>query len=115
MAIDLTKLKCVACEDGEPPLTAAEIEAFKPQVPTWEVHTVDSHPSLGKTFTFKNFVESIAFINAVKDVAEGEGHHPDLFIHWNTVRVENWTHATGGLHQNDFILAAKIDRLVIPA
>lgn len=113
--MDLTKLKCVACEGGEPPLTAEEIEALKPQVPTWEVHTVDGHPSLGKTFTFKDFVGSIDFVNKVKDVAEGEGHHPDLSIHWDTVRVENWTHATGGLHQNDFILAAKIDQIVLNA
>ena len=108
---DLTKLRCVACEGGEPPLRPEEIEALKPQVPDWEVTTVDGHPSLGKTFRFKDFLESIDFVNQVKDVAEAEGHHPDLFIHWNTVRVENWTHATGGLHQNDFILAAKIDTL----
>ncbi|MBI4425960.1 MAG: 4a-hydroxytetrahydrobiopterin dehydratase [Candidatus Kerfeldbacteria bacterium] len=104
--------KCVPCEGGEPPLRPDQIDQFRPQVPDWHVETVDGHPSLVKTFTFKDFVGSIDFVNKVRDVAEGEGHHPDLKIHWNKVRVENWTHATGGLHENDFILAAKIDQLV---
>lgn len=107
--MQLTKMKCVACEGGEPPLSAEEIQRLLPAVPSWTVATVDGHPSLGKSFTFKNFVESVDFVNLVKDIAEGEGHHPDVNIHWGTVRIENWTHATGGLHTNDFILAAKID------
>lgn len=109
--MDLIQKKCVACEGGEPPLQPAEIKKLQPQVPDWQVTTVDGHPSLGKTFTFKDFVDSIAFVNKVKDIAESEGHHPDVHIHWNQVRLENWTHATGGLHENDFILAAKINRL----
>lgn len=109
--MELTNLRCVACEGGEPPLTPAAIRDLLPQVPGWTVSTVDGHPSLGKTFTFSDFATSVEFVNRVKDVAEAEGHHPDVSIHWGTVRLENWTHATGGLHQNDFILAAKIDRL----
>ena len=105
-------MKCVACEGGEPPLKPEEIKALQPQVPDWEVMTVDGHPSLGRTFMFKDFVGSVDFVNKVKDVAESEGHHPDVQIHWNKVRLENWTHATGGLHQNDFVLAAKIDQLM---
>ena len=107
----LTAKHCVPCNNGEPPLKPEEIAKLQPQVPDWQVHTVDGHPSLGKTFTFKNFADSIAFVNKVKDVAEGEGHHPDVNIHWGIVRLENWTHATGGLHENDFILAAKINRI----
>ncbi|MBI2984155.1 MAG: 4a-hydroxytetrahydrobiopterin dehydratase [Candidatus Kerfeldbacteria bacterium] len=109
--MELHKKRCVPCEGGEPPLTPEQIERLKPQVSGWEVTTVDHHPSLAKSFTFKDFADSIAFVNKVRDVAETEGHHPDLHIHWNKVRVENWTHAIGGLHENDFILAAKIDRL----
>lgn len=100
------------CEGGEPPLKPVEIERLQPQVPDWQVTTVDGHPSLGKTFKFKNFIGSVDFVNKVAEVAEIEGHHPDIHVHWDTVRVENWTHATGGLHENDFILAAKIDSMV---
>jgi len=107
--MELTKMRCVACEGGEPPLPDREIEALLPSVPGWTVTTVDGHPSLGKTFRLKDFAASVDFVNLVRDVAEGEGHHPDVNIHWGTVRIENWTHATGGLHTNDFILAAKID------
>ncbi len=82
-----------------------------PQLPDWKVRTVDGHPSLGKTFRFKDFSEAIDFVNRVRDVAEAEGHHPDVHIHWSQVRVENWTHAIGGLHRNDFILAAKIEEV----
>lgn len=109
---ELLRKKCIPCKGGESPLEPEEIEKLLPMVPDWAVTAVDGHPSLTKTFRFKDFVGSIDFINKVKDVAEREGHHPDLHVHWNEVRVENWTHATGGLHQNDFILAAKIDQIV---
>lgn len=108
----LVKMRCVACEGGEPPLKPEEISRLQPQVPTWKVTTVDGHPSLVKTFEFKNFAESIDFVNRVRNVAEAEGHHPDVHVHWGTVRLENWTHATGGLHTNDFVLAAKVDQLI---
>lgn len=110
-AMELLKRKCVPCEGGEPPLKQEQITEMLTQVPKWRVETVNGHPVLTKTFPCKDFVGSIVFVNKVKDVAEAEGHHPDLKIHWNKVRVENWTHAIGGLHENDFILAAKIDRL----
>ena len=108
----LTHQRCAACEGGEPPLRPDEIAKLQPEVPDWQVSTIDGHPSLGKTFHFKNFAQSIDFVNKVRDIAEGEGHHPDVMIHWDTVRLENWTHATGGLHKNDFILAAKINQIV---
>jgi len=109
--MDLIKKRCIPCEGGEPALTPEEIAKLLPQVPEWEATEVDGHPSLVKTLKFKDFVGSIDFVNKVKDIAESEGHHPDLHIHWNKVRVENWTHAIGGLHENDFILAAKINAL----
>lgn len=113
MEEQLTNMRCVACEGGEPPLPPEEIARLQPQVPTWTVTTVDGHPSLVKTFHFKDFAASIEFVNTVTAIAQHEGHHPDLHIHWGDVRVENWTHATGGLHTNDFVLAAKIDQLVL--
>ncbi|MBI3115240.1 MAG: 4a-hydroxytetrahydrobiopterin dehydratase [Candidatus Kerfeldbacteria bacterium] len=108
---DLTQKKCVPCEGGSPPASDEEIARLLPQVPRWQIVEVDGVKRLTKTFRFKDFVESVAFVNRVKDIAEAEGHHPDLHISWNTVRVENWTHAVKGLHENDFILAAKIDAL----
>lgn len=110
MKTQLTSQRCVPCQGGEPPLADGEVAKFLQQVSGWSVSSVDGHPSLGKTFHFANFVESVDFVLRIRDVAEAEGHHPDLAIHWNTVRVENWTHAIGGLHENDFILAAKIDQ-----
>lgn len=110
--MELRQKRCVPCEGGEPPLKPADVDRLLAQVSGWRVETVEDHPVLTKTFRFKDFVGAVEFVNKIKDVAEAEGHHPDLRIHWNTVRVENWTHATGGLHENDFILAAKIDRLL---
>ncbi len=108
----LLQKHCRPCQGQEPTLTSEEIARLKPQVPGWYVTTVDGHPLLSRAFRFKDFVGSIDFVNQVKAVAEQEGHHPDVHIHWNIVRLENWTHAIGGLHQNDFILAAKINQLV---
>lgn len=110
--MDLTKQRCVPCHGGEPTATDDEIQSWLLQVPGWKVIEVDGIKRLTKTFKLKDFVDSIAFVNKVKDIAEAEGHHPDLHISWNKVRVENWTHAVKGLHENDFILAAKIDRLI---
>ncbi len=107
--------QCVPCEGGEPPATAEEIQRLLKNVRDWTVVDVDGVKRLTRTFMFKNFVGSVDFVNRLKDVAEAEGHHPDLHISWNKVRVENWTHAIKGLHQNDFILAAKIDALISPA
>lgn len=105
---DLTARSCVPCEGGEKPLTELEIRQLSSQVPGWEV---DDRPRLHRTFEFADFKAAMVFVNAMAEMAESEGHHPDFFVHWNQVRVELWTHATGGLHQNDFIMAAKIDRI----
>jgi len=107
-ATDLTARHCVPCEGDERPLDELEIRQLETQVPGW---VVTDQPRLSRTFEFGDFKEAMVFINSMADEAEKEGHHPDFFVHWNQVRVELWTHATGGLHQNDFIMAAKIDRL----
>lgn len=88
------------------PLTAEEIEKYLPEVPGWEVL---ENKKIRREFKFKDFKDAMAFVNKVADLAEREGHHPDIFIHgWNKVRIDLATHAIGGLSENDFILAAKI-------
>lgn len=107
-ATDLQKKHCVPCEGGEAPLGESEIRRYGAVVPDWKV---TPGPRLTRTFRFKDFKQAMEFVNLMAAVAEAEGHHPDFFVHWNEVRVELWTHATGGLHLNDFILAAKLDPL----
>ncbi len=106
-ACDLTQKRCVPCEGGVPPLAAAAVAALRSQVPAWTVRDAKLH----RTLQFPDFVAAMRFVNAMADVAEAEGHHPDFLVHYNTVDVTIWTHAVGGLTENDFILAAKIDAL----
>jgi 4a-hydroxytetrahydrobiopterin dehydratase len=104
-------MKCVPCRGGEPPLTKAEIEELKPQVPEWEIVEVENVPRLMRTFKFKNFARALAFTNQVGEIAEEEDHHPSLLTEWGKVTVTWWTHKINGLHQNDFIMASKTDAL----
>jgi 4a-hydroxytetrahydrobiopterin dehydratase len=99
---------CLPCEKGTPPLTEAEAAAYLPQVPSWEMR---EGKSLRRRFRFRGFREAMAFVNRVADLAEAEGHHPDIFISYDRVRIDLTTHAIGGLSENDFILAAKVDQL----
>ncbi len=101
---------CVPCEGGEPPLTEEQENALKPQIPTWLLLR-DTEHRLRKQFTLKNFKEAVSFVNRVAKVAEEEGHHPDIYIFYNKVQIDLFTHAVGGLSKNDFIMAAKIDEL----
>ena len=108
MTIYLTQKKCVACEGGVPPLTSEQIAVYSEQVNGWIV-APDTF-SISKEYTFKNFKEALAFTNKVGELAESEGHHPDITIHdYKNVGIKLSTHAIGGLSENDFILAAKID------
>ena len=111
---DLTQKHCVPCEGGDPPLSDyKELELHK-EVESWillrDVDQVNVH-KLRKQFIFKDFKEAIAFVNEVAKTAEAEGHHPDIYIFYNKVQLELYTHAVGGLSENDFIMAAKIDKL----
>ena len=103
---DLRTMKCVPCEGGVPKLTREESDGFLRQVDGW---SLEGDERIRKTFTFRDFVTAMAFLNEVAGIAEGEGHHPDFCVHWNKVDFSIWTHAIGGLSRNDFILAAKID------
>jgi 4a-hydroxytetrahydrobiopterin dehydratase len=108
----LREMKCVACRGGEPTLTDAEIASLQPQVPEWQVIEVDGVKRLERRFKFKNFVEALAFTNRVGELAEEQDHHPALLTEWGRVAVQWWTHKIGGLHKNDFIMAAKTDELL---
>jgi len=106
---------CVPCRGGVPTLTDPEIAELLPEVPEWRVAEVDGVKRIERTFTFPDFREAMAFAVRVGELAEAEGHHPDLHVAWGRVRVETWTHKIYGLHRNDFILAAKTDKLYAPA
>jgi 4a-hydroxytetrahydrobiopterin dehydratase len=108
---ELARGKCVPCRGGVPTLTDAEIEKLKPQVPEWGVVEVGGVRHLRREFTFKDFKEAMEFAVRVGELAEREQHHPDLHVAWGKVVVETWTHKIHGLHENDFILAAKTDEL----
>lgn len=107
MAETLTGKHCVPCEGGVPTLTADEVAALMPQLDGW---SVEDNTRLTKPYTFPDFVQALAFVNRAGAVAEEEGHHPDLLLSWGTVGVVLTTWAIGGLSENDFILAAKLDK-----
>ena len=103
----LADQKCVPCMGGTPPLTATQIAPLQAQLDGW---TVEQNKKLEKSYRFKNFVQAVEFVNALTEIAEREGHHPDLYVRWGEVRVYLWTHKIDGLTESDFIMAAKIDR-----
>ena len=104
-------MTCTACRGDEPILTDAEIVELRPQVPEWHVVQREGIKRLERLFRFRNFAEALAFTNRVGEQAEKEGHHPALLTEWGRVTVTWWTHKIGGLHQNDFIMAAQTDEL----
>jgi len=108
--IDLTTKKCVPCEGGMPALTPEVVENLKSEID--EEWSVTDYKKISKKYKFKNFKESMNFVNKVADLAEVEGHHPDIIINYNRVKVELTTHAVKGLSENDFIMAAKIDKII---
>ncbi len=103
--------KCVACRRDSPSVTADEITQLKPEVSDWELVDDSGIPKLDRTFRFGDFVQALAFTNAIGNMAESEGHHPKLTTEWGRVQVTWWTHKIRNLHRNDFIMAAKTDQL----
>lgn len=101
---------CVPCKKGCAALTDVEARALQKQIPHWEL--AEKATRIRHEFEFVDFLGAMRFVNRVAEVAEAEGHHPDIAIHWNKVELVLWTHSIGGLHENDFIVAAKIDRLL---
>jgi len=105
---NLTKMKCQACEGLEDKLSAEQISNYLKFVKNWDL--IANH-GIAKEFKFKNFKEALAFTNKVGNLAEKEGHHPNILLTWGKVRITSYTHKIDGLSINDFILAAKIDKL----
>jgi 4a-hydroxytetrahydrobiopterin dehydratase len=108
---DLAGLTCEVCRVGAPTITEEEIAHFHPQVPDWNIVEAGGEKRLERSFKFRNFAEALAFTDRVGAAAEQAGHHPLLCTEWGRVTVSWWTHKIGGLHINDFIMAAKTDQL----
>ena len=109
-AHELTAKRCVPCRGGIPPLPEEKARELSTAVPGWAL--LENGTRLVRRFEFQDFRAAMEFVNRVAGLAEEEGHHPDFAIHWNKVELTLWTHKIGGLHENDFILAAKIDALL---
>ena len=108
---DLHQTKCVACRAGEPTVTDREIDMLLPQIPEWQVKEVDGIKRLERVFKLKNFAQALEFTNMVGAIAEEENHHPLIITEYGKVTINWWTHKIGGLHKNDFIMAAKTDKI----
>ncbi|MCL4405133.1 MAG: 4a-hydroxytetrahydrobiopterin dehydratase [Patescibacteria group bacterium] len=106
--MDFSNKHCVPCEGGIKPLDARAVSGYLKDVPGW---TLDKATVIKREFKFETFKQAVAFVNKVADLTEIEGHHPDIYIFYNIVRLELSTHAIGGLSNNDFILAAKVNNL----
>lgn len=105
---ELASRQCVPCRGGVPPLTGDEIAKLSPQLQGWNV--INEH-HLSKSYKFSNFAEAQSFVNRVGELAEEQGHHPDICFGWGRAEISIWTHKIDGLTESDFILAAKIDQL----
>src|ERR687884_677178 len=105
---DLASRECVPCRGGVPPMRGDEIAKFIAELDGWGV--IEEH-HLRKKFEFKNFREALEFVNRVGELAEEQGHHPDISFGWGYADISIWTHKIDGLTESDFILAAKIDKL----
>lgn len=105
----LSEKECVPCKGGVPPLKGPELAALAKELGGgWQV--INEH-HLEKEYKFKDFREALAFVNKVGELAEAQGHHPDIYLAWGKARLTVWTHKIDGLTESDFVLAAKADRL----
>jgi len=107
----LKDTRCVPCEGGAPTVTDREIEELRPQVPDWSIIKEDGERRLRRTFEFENFKQALDFTVKVGMAAEEQNHHPVLVTEWGRVTVIWWTHKIGGLHRNDFVMAARTDAI----
>jgi 4a-hydroxytetrahydrobiopterin dehydratase len=108
---DLAEKTCVPCRGGIPPIKNRELQSMLQLVPEWRA--VDEH-HITRAFTFPDFRQALAFVNQVGELAEEQGHHPDIVLTWGKVEITLWTHKIDGLSESDFIMAAKIDRKLQP-
>jgi 4a-hydroxytetrahydrobiopterin dehydratase len=108
---ELKEMRCEACAPGSPPASAEERERFGAEIPEWEITEEDGQERLRRVFRFPEYPAAVEFTRRVAEIAEQEGHHPAILLEWGRVTVSWWTHAIGGLHRNDFIMAARTDAL----
>jgi 4a-hydroxytetrahydrobiopterin dehydratase len=108
----LTEKTCVPCRGGVPPLAGDEAQGLLSQTPGWEL--LEQGKRIERTYKFKNFRESLAFVDQVGALAEDEAHHPDITFGWGYATISLYTHKIKGLHENVFIMAAKINQLAAP-
>jgi len=108
----LNQQKCEACRADAPPVGPEEAAEWSKEIPGWNLIEANGEKRLQKVFPFKNFAEALAFTNRVGALAEEQNHHPALLTEWGVVTVTWWTHKIHGLHRNDFVMAARTDRLV---
>jgi 4a-hydroxytetrahydrobiopterin dehydratase len=111
MDTSLARRRCVPCEGGMPTLTGDQVAGLLAQLEGWLVEEAAGHLQLAKGFRTRDFVSAVDLVNRITPIAEAEGHHPDLLVGWGRVRAQLWTHVAGGLTENDFVLAAKIDEV----
>ena len=109
----LVDMKCTVCHAGAPTVTDEEIAGLHPQIPDWNVVERDGVRHLERVFKFADFAQALALTNRVGELAEAEGHHPSILTEWGRVTVTWWTHKIKGLHRNDFIMAARTDKLLV--
>ena len=105
---ELAQKTCVPCRGGVPPLRGTDLQRLADQVSEWKV--VEEH-HIERTFGFSNFREALEFTNQVGELAEEQGHHPDIYLAWGKAGIKIWTHKIDGLTESDFVMAAKIDAL----
>ena len=109
---DLHEKKCIPCRGGILPFDVSEIHKYLKKVDGWDVRkNKEEYYFLEKNFQFKNFLESQKFVNEAGNIAEAEGHHPDIIFGWGYAKIQIFTHKIKGLVESDFILAAKIDKI----
>ena len=109
MSTTLAEKTCTPCRGGIPPLTRAEAESYRAQAPEWAL--ADDTSKIERTYRFKNFAEAAAFVHGAANLAEAEAHHPDIAFGWGYATVSLRTKKIKGLHENDFIMAVKLDRI----
>jgi 4a-hydroxytetrahydrobiopterin dehydratase len=112
VATPLAERHCVVCKPGTPQLPRTEIDRLLEEVLSWQVEDADGRLRLARTVKFKGFMPGVELVNRIAPIAEAEGHHPDLFLSYGSLTIWLTTHAAGGLTDNDFILAARLDKVI---
>jgi 4a-hydroxytetrahydrobiopterin dehydratase len=108
----LSQQKCVPCHGNVSPVSATEIAQYQSQLPKWSLKTENGITFLERSYTLTNFQRALELAQRIGEIAEAQQHHPTLIVEWGQLTVQWWTHAINGLHQNDFVMAAKSDEII---